>query len=55
VEIAYFDRGPIDVEDLAAELEVLTAGLGGTGKDPLTKKRQTALGETLQGIAARLR
>jgi len=42
-------------EALSAELEALAAALDGTGTDVVTKKRKAALGETLHGIAARLR
>ena len=42
-------------EELATGLESLAASLGGDEGDALAKKRRAALGETLSGIAARLR
>ncbi len=42
-------------EDLAAELESLAAALDEDRGDAVAKKRRAALGETLSGIAARLR
>lgn len=41
-------------QDLAAELESLAAAVQERGGDAIAKKRLTALGETLRGIAARL-
>ena len=40
---------------LAGRLERLASGLRVTGQDPAAARRVTALGETLRGIAARLR
>jgi len=42
-------------ETLAAQLESLAAGLDSDGGNAITNKRQAALAETLDGIAARLR
>ena len=42
-------------EDLAAGLESLAAALEEDRGDAIAKKRRAALGETLRGIAARLR
>ncbi len=41
--------------DLAAELDALAANLGAGEGNAITLKRRAALGETLAGIAARLR
>jgi hypothetical protein len=46
------DRGGSD-EDLASDLSSLAAGLGDSG-DAQTRKRKTALADTLNGIADKL-
>jgi hypothetical protein len=51
---AALEKGGPD-KDLAARLKSLASGLSATKGDAATKKRTAALGETLNGIAARLR
>jgi hypothetical protein len=52
---ARLEEGASD-EDLAAGLESLAAVLAGEGRgDSLTHRRRVALGQTLSGIATRLR